>query len=79
MSQCHSLHHPRSRGLIPIINGTFGIVKNLDEDFFKFENGAGRMVSRKSASKVVDKFVEGENEVRPAEPETSFQLIPIND
>ena len=29
--------------------------------------------------KVVDKFVEGENEVRPAEPETSFQLIPIND
>ena len=54
-------------------------MKNLDEDFFKFENGAGRMVSRKSASKVVDKFVEGENEVRPAEPETSFQLTPIND
>ena len=45
------------------MNGAYGIVKHMDESYFKLQNTSGVMVSRKSANKVVDKFVQGPNEV----------------
>ena len=63
MSQCHFVAHPRSRSLLAIMNGTYGIVKHMDESYMKLNNTSGTMVSRKSANKVVDKFVQGKNEV----------------
>ena len=45
------------------MNGTYGVVKHMDESYMKLNNTSGTMVSRKSANKVVDKFVQGKNEV----------------
>ena len=64
MSQCHSIAHPRCRSLQSIMNGTFGIIKHMDESFMKLHNTCGTMISRKSANKVVDKFVQGMNKVK---------------
>ena len=63
MSQCHVVAHPRSRSLQSIVNGTFGVIKHMDESYMRLHNTSGTMVSRKSALKVVDKFVQGMNEV----------------
>ena len=63
MNQCHSQGHPRSRSLLSLMNGAYGIIKHMDETYFKLHNTYGSMVSRKSANKVVDKFVRGPNKV----------------
>ena len=63
MSQCHVVAHPRSRSLQSIMNGTYGVIKHMDESFMRLHNTSGTMVSRKSANKVVDKFVQGMNKV----------------
>ena len=63
MGQIHYLAHPRSRSLLPIINGCYGVVKNLSQESFKLGNSLGTMVSRKSAMKVIDRFTEGPNKV----------------
>ena len=63
MSQCHCVGHPRSRSLLSILNGTYGVVKHMDESYMRLHNTSGFMVSRKSANKVVDKFVQGMNKV----------------
>ena len=65
MSQAHYLAHPRTRALVPIINGTFGVVSHLSEENFKLENHRGRMVARKTALSVFDKFIEALNKVYP--------------
>ena len=57
MSQIHYLAHPRSRGLLAIVNGTFGVVNHLSQDTFKLENNLGRMVSRQSSLSVLDKLI----------------------
>ena len=46
------------------MNGTYGICKHLDETYMKLNNTCGTMVSRRSANKVVDKFVQGMNQVK---------------
>ena len=63
MSQIYYLAHPRSRSLVPIVNGCYGVVKHLSQDSFKLGNVLGTMVSRKSALKVVDRLTEGLNKV----------------
>ena len=63
MSQIHYLAHPRSRSLLPIINGCYGIVMHLSQGSFRLGNTLGTMVSRKSALKVVDRLTEGLNKV----------------
>ena len=45
------------------MNGTYGVIKHMDESFMRLHNTSGTMVSRKSANKVVDKFVQGMNKV----------------
>ena len=63
MSQIHYLVHPRSRGLLAIVNGTFGVVNHLSQDTFKLENQLGRMVSRQSSLSVLDKLIGALNQV----------------
>ena len=63
LGQIFYLAHPRSRSLLPIINGCYGIVKNLGQGSFKLGNNLGTMVARKSAMKVIDRFTEGPNKV----------------
>ena len=63
LGQIHYIAHPRSRSLLPIINGCYGIVKHLSQDSFKLANNLGTMVSRKSALKVIDRLTEGPNKV----------------
>ena len=64
MSQCHAISHPRKRSLLALVNGVLGLLKHHDEKTFKLQNGCGASVSRKSATKVVDRFVRGKNKVR---------------
>ena len=63
MGQIQYIAHPRSRSLLPIINGCYGIVKHLSQDSFKLANNLGTSVSRKSALKVIDRLTEGPNKV----------------
>lgn len=77
MAQCHNIAHPRSRSLVSIANGVFGVVKHLDQDIFKLGNQwyvffssfsfhfspSGLMASKKSSLKVLDKCVKGPNKV----------------
>ena len=63
MSQCHAIAHPRNRSLFPLVNGVFGLLKHNDEGMFKLQNTCGSSISRKSASKVLDRFVKGKNKV----------------
>ena len=62
MGQIHYLAHPRSRALLPIVQGVYGIVKHLGQDQFKWMNSMGETVARKSALKVVEKLIEGPNQ-----------------
>ena len=57
MSQIHYLAHPRSRGLLAIVNGTFGVVSHQSQDTFKLANNLGTMVSRQSSLSVIDKLL----------------------
>ena len=45
------------------MNGTFGAIKHMDESYMRLHNTSGTMVSRKSANKVLDKYVQGMNQV----------------
>ena len=63
MSQCHAISHPRTRTLLALVNGVLGLLKHQDEGTFKLRNTCGQTVSRKSATKVVDRFVRGKNKV----------------
>ena len=63
MSQCHAIHHPRSRRLLATVNGVLRLLKHHDEDTFKLHSGYGECVGRKSTAKVVDKVVAGKNKV----------------
>ena len=63
MSQCHAISHPRTRTLLALVNGVLALLKHQDERTFKLRNACGETVSRKSATKVVDRFVRGKNKV----------------
>ena len=63
LSQLHNLAHPRSRALLVICNGVFGVVKHEDDDTFKLKNSYGMSVGKKSALKFIDRYVEGPNKV----------------
>lgn len=62
MGQIHYLAHPRSRSLLPIVKGVYGVVKHQGQDHFKWMNSMGETVARKSALKVVEKLIEGPNQ-----------------
>ena len=63
MSQIQKIAHPRSRAMVSIVNGVYGIVKHQGEDMFKLGGAYGTMISRKSALKVIEKYTEGQNKV----------------
>ena len=75
MGQIHYLAHPRSRSLLPVVNGCYGVVKHLGQDSFKLGNSLGTMVSRKSALKVIDRLTEGPNEVNLVWSEQHCQQV----
>ena len=64
IAQIQKIAHPKSRAMMSIVNGCYGVIKHQDETMFKLGNSCGTMISRKSALKVIDKYTDGMNPVR---------------
>ena len=64
IAQIQKIAHPKSRAMMSILNGCYGVIKHHDEATFKLGNSCGTMISRKSALKVIDKYTDGMNPVR---------------
>ena len=63
LGQVHNLGHPRSRGLLSIVNGCYAAVKHLDGELHKLGSITGTMISKKSSLQILDRCASGMNKV----------------